>query len=244
VTPKVFIAIPNTGLVSATVIPGLLQCGACAGPQLGNHSSLPYNFNLLWSIALNQREEVGWTHWAMHHADISAQPGWLAIMLEEMKKFGADSLSCVVPIKQPDVGLTSTGMYYPDLKDTRRLTIYEAHELPETFGEEEVRDFFQCPDGILVVNTGLWLCDFTKPWVEDVHFAQPSRIFKTMVNGKKVFKPWFLPEDWRVSRYFKKIGLKVMATRKVSLAHDGVVGFSADTPWGDNFDVEFIERHK
>src|SRR5271169_2349317 len=74
-------------------------------------SLLAHNFNRLWCAALNQREKLGLTHFAMHHADVAAPSGWLDTLVDEMHRVGADVLSCVIALKDAR-GLTSTALHH------------------------------------------------------------------------------------------------------------------------------------
>jgi hypothetical protein len=147
-------------------------------------------FNKLWCQALNERTQRGLTHFAMHHSDIQAEPGWLDILLEEQRKVGADVLSAVIPIKDQR-GLTSTGLRDPVTGRIRRLTMREVMKLPVTFEAADT----DAGDQWLMVNTGLWVCDFTKPWVEEVCFS----ILDAVVREEDRFVPKALSEDWNFS---------------------------------------------
>lgn len=225
---RVFLAVPAVRGVKEG-LEGLLinsqQVGAFTIKPLGT-SILPYTFNCLWATALNGREEHGWTHFAMHHDDVNVSTiNWLDILVEEQQRTGADLLSVVVPIKDRR-GLTSTGYLKPDGL-IRRLTLREVYKLPETFGIEDITDQ---PGHQLVVNTGLWVCDFTKPWVEEVWFNNLDSI-KKHDDGK--FYAHTLSEDWDFSmKTFKNHNLKIMATRKIALKHHGEMTFSNQSPWG------------
>jgi hypothetical protein len=242
-TKRIFMALPSTGTLVSAALDGL-STPASVSCQIINsmHSALAHNFNHLWCCALNSRKQARWTHWAMHHSDVVAPARWVDGLIKEQEDTGADVVSAIIAIKNSK-GWTSTGMHYPDLNYVRRLTVREAMSLPKTFGEEELREFWDCPNGTLVMNTGLWVCDFTKDWVENVYFNQPSKIIKLKTkDGGNVFRAWFLPEDWRVSRYFKKIGLKVKVTRKVLVDHEGTARYGLGEPWGEATDSEFVEK--
>ena len=224
---NVFISVPSYGAMVPQAIEGLMLATSdhryVIKAQGG--SLLAYNFNRLWCIALNSREECGWTHFAMHHADIEAQPGWVDKLIAEMNRVGVDLLSVVVPIKDPR-GLTSTGLMDPKSRRIKRLTMKEIAKLPRTFTAADTTE----PDNILVVNTGLWVCDFTKPWVEEVHFQILDGIQKND-NGK--FSPLIFSEDWNFSAKLQELGLKVAATNIVEVNHYGHGHYSNQGAWGD-----------
>jgi len=224
---KVFLAVPHYDCIVPQALPGLIQAsleGRVATLNLEGGSLLAMVFNKLWCRALNERDKVGLTHFAMHHADIEAPAGWLDVLLSEQARVGADVLSCVVPIKD-NRGLTSTGTRDPESGRIRRLTMREIFELPETFAVEHTTT----PGHWLMVNTGLWLCDFTKTWITDVCFS----ILDGMTRENGVHAPRALPEDWNFSGWCARRGLKVFATRKVPLVHHGRAGYVNSRVWGE-----------
>lgn len=217
--PVVFVAAPGYGNYLPQTVRSL-QSSVLADSKIQNWilrleqgSLLAMTFNKLWCQALNTRQRDKLTHFAMHHSDIEAENGWLDKLLEEQQRTGADVLSVVVPIKD-ERGVTSTGLHTLKDSSTRRLTMKEIMELPETFDAEMAG----AKEGeCLAINTGLWICDFTKPWVEDVYFMIEDGIGRRD-NG--LFVPGTLSEDWFFSAQCAKKGLKVMATRKVKVAQD------------------------
>jgi hypothetical protein len=98
--------------------------------------------------------------------------------------------------------------------------------LPETFCIADT----PFPTEWLMVNTGLWLCDFTQPWVEKVCFAILDDIRR---EGDGRFRPMALPEDWNFSGWCARQGLRVFATRAVPVVHHGRAGYRNDVSWGD-----------
>jgi hypothetical protein len=224
---KVFLAVPHYDAIVPQALPGLIQAspeGRVASLNLEGGSLLAMVFNKLWCRALNERASAGLTHFAMHHADIEAAVGWLDMLLEEQARVSADVLSCIVPIKD-NRGLTSTGTRDPQTGRIRRFTLSEVFALPETFSIADTAT----PDHWLMVNTGLWVCDFTRPWAQKVCFS----ILDGMVceNGKH--QPRALPEDWNFSGWCACSGLKVFATRKVPLIHHGRAGYTSARTWGE-----------
>lgn len=199
-----------------------------ASYDAGN-SLLAHTFNQCWCFALNLRRQRTVTHFAMLHADIVPNNWWLDVLLDEIERTGADMLSAIVPIKSRD-GVTSTAIGDPrDSFQRRRLTMREVMKLPKTF------DVADCgfPDRALFVNTGCWICDFRKPWVEKIWFQIQDRITK---NEEGLFVPEVAPEDWDFSRRVAEMGGKVMATRKVKLSHFGPRGHRNDHAWGKQLD--------
>jgi hypothetical protein len=224
---KVFLAVPHYDCIVPQALPGLIQAsleGRVATLNLEGGSLLAMVFNKLWCRALEERDRVGLTHFSMHHADIEAPAGWLDVLLDEQARVGADVLSCVVPIKD-NRGLTSTGTRDPETGRIRRFTLREVFDMPETFSIEDT----DTPGHWLMVNTGMWVCDFTRPWVAEVCFS----ILDGMAweNGARVARA--LPEDWNFSGWCAQRGLKVWATRKVPLIHHGRAGYTSARVWGE-----------
>lgn len=226
---KVFFRTPAyDGRVEADTMMSVMRC--ICGDSTSQYdydvqalSALCLNFNMLWAQALNTRASNGWTHFAMLHADMAtAMPNWLEFLMDELDRTGADVLSVVAPFKDGS-GLTSTG--YDNGQQVVRLTLKQIHELPVTFGIEDT----PYPEHQLVVNTGMWVCDFTKPWVEKVWFQMVDQIVPCP-DG--IFRVVFKPEDWEFSRMCNELGLKVMATRGVPIRHIGRRVFKSDEVYG------------
>ena len=176
------------------------------------------NFNQLWCNALNGRDKFGWTHFAMIHQDVRPHGFWLSTMLREMRKHGVDLLSVVLPIKN-ECALTSTALLFEN-GILERLTMRKVMTLPETFTSALAK---------LLISSGLWICDFTKPWVEEVWFETRDRIVK---NPDGTFKPETVSEDWHFSNLLNKLGVKIMATRAVPCGHWGQCEYRNDSAWG------------
>src|SRR5437868_11655683 len=98
---RVFLAVPAYGQLVPQALSGLLQ-PSLGGREVrlvvGGGSLLANGFNRLWAQALNERAGRGWTHFAMHHADVQAPAGWVDTLAEEMGRAGADVISAVLPI--------------------------------------------------------------------------------------------------------------------------------------------------
>lgn len=226
---KVFLAVPHYGAIEGEALPDLIA------PSLRIHdvsiraqpaSLLGYNFNCLWCTALNGRKTEGYTKFAMHHADIASEIGWLDKLIAEQERVGADVLSTVVAIKDPR-GLTTTGIMDAGKPNVRRLTMTEIMKLPVTFSAEDVEPG---AGKHLAINTGLWVCDFTKPWVEEAVFTIIDWISKDDAGN---FKPNVLSEDWFFSHWCQTHGVKVFATRIVPADHKGHLLYSNRYAWGD-----------
>jgi hypothetical protein len=241
--PLVFMAMPHyCGQVHADAAKSF-WCEACVDDSIDtltvdHGSSLLANcFNSFWALALNWRDErrrpdfanqyAGRpiTHFAMLHADIAAAPGWLNTLMAEMEATDADIVSAVVPIKSVD-GTTSTAISSDDpFRVTRRLTMHEVMQLPETFDAEACG----YPHRTILANTGCWLARFDRTWNEAVHFEIKDKI---VLDAAGQYVPKVCPEDWNFSRMVWNLGGKIVATRKVKVRHVGASAFTNDHAWG------------
>jgi hypothetical protein len=204
-------------------------------------------FNRLWCMMLNDRDEITVkhgpgerpTHAAMCHSDIEPALFWADMLVDELEANpGADVLSAVVPIKD-ERGFTSTAVRNPDTGVTRRLTMHDVMRLPETFGIEDVRaqgittGAGDTARDFLAINTGLWVCRTDLPWIEE--FPGFTYVDGIGRNEAGRWMATMVSEDWYWSEWLALRGRKVMATRKVALAHLGHDGreFRNDRAWGD-----------
>jgi len=216
----IVIALPNYGSFHPSLLPSIITATRKYPTAIvqERRSLLANCFNRCWAVALNSRGK-GVTEFAMHHSDISAEPHWLDTLMEEKERVGADVISAVVPIND-DRGLTSTGWIEDGV--IRRLTMRQIASLPTTFGAADLGH-------PIAVNTGLWVCDFTKEWVERVHFQINDSITK---EPDGTFVARVLSEDWNFSAWCAKEGLKVFATTAVKLTHHGQREYRNEGAWG------------
>lgn len=228
--PRIFLAMPAYGPVEpeaafAFYVRATEYPGRTIYPPPAKASLLANLFNAIWLQALQTRDMVGATHFAMLHADVEPATNWLDTLHSEIERLAADVVSVVIPIKDGR-GLTSTAIERPggDLwEQQQRLTMREVLTLPETFGPDDVGG------RRLLVNTGCWICDLRKPWVDRVEFRIQDRI-GTGPDGTR--KAQCIPEDWDFSCQVQDAGGKVYATRKVKALHLGSTKFGNDRPWG------------
>ncbi len=222
---SIFVAVPHYGAIVPDALPGLFLASTAHRVFLNTQggSLLAHNFNKLWAAALNDRETRRLTHFAMHHADVSAPAGWLDTLVDEMERVQADVISCVIPIKDAR-GLSSTGCQDRCTHEITRLTMSEVFKLPLTFNENDLP-----PNRDLMINTGLWVCDFTRPWVDEVCFEIRDGINRTSLGQHRAT---VLPEDWNFSGWCARRGLRVFATRKVPVTHFGTAPFRNTEAWG------------
>lgn len=192
-------------------------------------------WNLGWLDGSNGTSENAITHFAMLHDDIEADDGWLDVLLDDLIIHKADLISAISPIKDMR-GLTSTAIDNPiDLFNVeRRLTVYELENLPDIFTSADCG----YPDRYLLVNTGCWMCDFTKDWrLPPFHFNIQDTI---ALNESGIYSAGVASEDWNFSRWVNKHGGKVLASKKVKLNHWGSACYSnRRTDWGSwNYDKD------
>jgi hypothetical protein len=209
--------------------------------SLGAHEVTPRNsgngfddFNFVWADALNAFEHGEATHFAMLHADVTPDAGWLDVLLSELDRLDADLVSAIIPIKDRR-GLTTCGVGDPcdRWNPFRRFTMREVMDMPETFGISDTPH----PDKYLLHNTGCWACDLRKPLFFETDegdclkafFNFPTRVFR---GAKGVFEVGRESEDWFFSRKIHDLGAKTFATRKVRLLHRGAAEFPNSEPWG------------
>lgn len=228
----VFLGVPNYGSLSAMTA-AALHCTKMPGSdtkqklEFKSSSALTYNFNQLFATAISKRKTDGVTHFAMLHADVAPDPGFIDMLLGEMRAHNADVISCVIPIKD-QLGKTTTGIGTPGKPEiVKRLTIREARRLPKTFTAADAG----YPDSPLLINTGCWICDLRQPWVDQFPGFD-------IVNGLDRADPdnviaRFFSEDWWFGVWLHAHGVKVMATTAVGLDHlDGNTRYSNRFDWG------------
>lgn len=224
--PSVFLAVPNRGTLAEGTAVALVQTGRTPVELVRTRSTslLTLTFNSLWCDALNRSPRP--THFVMLHDDIvPLDAGWLDTLVAEFRACRADVLSTVVAIKD-ERGLSSTALMNPKTKEMVRLTVTEACALPKTFDAAAAGR----PGWVVLPNTGLWICDFTRPWVERVCFTIRDRVFKDAASGQWLAQCY--SEDWDFGAQCHAIGLRVCATTAVKVVHKGGFDYPNFTPWG------------
>jgi hypothetical protein len=208
---NIFLAVPCYGGIYPEVAAAIQTASTQhnVAVQYLDGSNLPFTFQTLWNRALNSRATGRWDYFAMLHADISAPPGWLDRLVEEITAHDADVVSQVVPIKD-DSGLTSTGVLN-EAGVVEQYSIDQVKWMPETWS-------VPADKGRLAINTGMWICDFRKPWVENITFHLHTDN-RRLEDG--TFQAVTLSEDWDASAAMHEMGLKVMATKRVAIKHFG-----------------------
>lgn len=240
---RALLGMPGYGELTAGASRGLWR--ASAGPlarvpldvvvTYSEGSLLAQNFNILWCQALNECHQGRPVHYfAMLHADVEPQDGWLDVLVDELEARQLDVLGVVVPIKHQQ-GLTSLALAHDSGDPWRfkcRLTMREVYRLPETFTSEDI-------GAPLLLNTGCWVCRFDEAWARQVFFTINDRIAYNTTT--KQYQPQVEPEDWYFSRLCHEMGLKIGATRKVRLHHAGRIRYTNEEPWGTaEYDADHV----
>lgn len=227
--PQLFIGLPTYGherhntIQIVKAITGPKSFAAIALSEV-SISLLAMGFNILWTKAIEARDN-GMTHFLLLHADIvPLDEDWLVQLHREMVRNNARVISAISPIKDAR-GLTSIALETENIIAPRRLTMQEVMSNPETFTH---------PD--LLVNTGMLLIDIRplpdgRDWVREICFTIGDKIVWNP-NGKATVG--VTPEDWNFSRACREIGIPLFATRKVKLVHMGGFSYPNFTEWGTN----------
>lgn len=191
------------------------------------------NFQVLWSWALAQAERGRHTHFAMLHADVCPQEGWLDVILGEMDWYRAAMISAHIAIKD-NRGLTSTGILDPanPWRPLRRFTIREMMAKPP--GSYTAESFGYGKPYALNHNNGCFAADLRRAeWYETdgdelrIQFAMPRRIIK----NAKGYLAQCESEDWYFSRKVAEAGLPTRVTNRVRIVHrEGKIEFPNDVP--------------
>ncbi len=199
--------------------------GYCLAPDQGievatrlhsHTSAAQLAYDTTWAAAINLYNEGEITHFCRLDCDVvPTHHNWLGVLIGELKKHDADIMSAVVPLKD-ERGFTSTSVDDTgDKWNPRIITMTEVMDRPETFTDPRI-----------LVNTGLYVVDLSKPWVhamnEDGSLACSHHMRNKIVQGASGrWEPRMRSEDWELSRDMRKIGAtRQYATRKVHLFHE------------------------
>lgn len=247
--PRVMVATPHYGQTSpgwalgyyAPVRHGT-EIAWVRQQALSNSSVLPNSFNQLLVNALNACHKGIITHFAMLHADIKPEIGWLEKLWAEMSAASADLIAAVVPIKN-DSGRTSTavGLAHDRWAIPRCVYLRERHDLPTTFSIEDLEPDWEETGKRLLVNTGCMLMDLRRPWFKALKatgrpfaFQFHTRIgYDDEIAKTGVGDPWWCEqrsEDWEMSHDIADEGGRVVATWAVKLKHSGEYDWSNEPP--------------
>lgn len=188
-------------------------------------SMLPLSFNMLWCDALNKRKD-GVTHFAMVHDDVAPlDDKWLEKLLGLQQKHKADVMASVIALKD-ERGQSSTGVMNVATREMRKLTLAECHSLPQKTFDAAGAGF---PGQCLLMNTGCWIADLTKPWAEKMCFRFHDHVFR---DSEGNWKAACVGEDWLFSIDAWRLGLRCFATLELAIEHQGVYQYPNMVPWG------------
>ncbi len=240
----ILVVVPTYGGIEPETVKTLMQMGDAKDIEISVDigkpcSLLAKGFNQLWATALTNRKRKGYTHLCMLHSDVAGPPGWLIHLYHQQQMMKADVMSVIVPIKSKH-GRTSTGIYDVATRNIKRFTLKELFKMGgRTFSIEQIT---KEPGKILAVNTGMWICDFTKEWVKPpfkfeirddiVQVRPPSKEFP---EGE--YEERTMPEDWGASIMWAAMGLRVYATRVFGVGHIGRYVYDSFSGWGDETDT-------
>ena len=192
-------------------------------------SLLPYNFNRALAEARNHRVD----YFAMLHSDVSAQPGFLTKMIEDIGT--ADIIHAPVRLKD-NSGNTSTAVAYTDNKwqRRRRITVKELKKLPQVFGIDDCRSIYG--DGYcLLPNTGCLLMG-RESYNAFPGFHESDRL--VCVNGR--WEALAVSEDYNLGYWAAANGYTVKGTKNVITKHCGTKWYSTEETCGHETDAQFI----
>lgn len=233
---RVFLGMPGYG--KQTSAAGRALWKACAPDvqverQYAAGSLLACNFNKLWCEVLTRvHQGERFDYFAMLHDDIGCEDLWLDKLIDELEANELDVLGVVVPIKDYR-GVTSIALHHEgdNWNPECRLSMHDVFELPETFTSADV-------GGLpLLLNTGCWVIKWNQEICKKLHFEINDRIVFDPASNS--YRPEVESEDWFFSRCMNELGLKIGATRKIAVKHEGDVEFVNTHAWGSQaFDNE------
>ena len=180
----------------------------------GNNSILPHCFNMLWCRALNGTFD----YFAMLHADVMPDPGWLTLLLDELNRVDADVVSAVIPIKD-GTNLVSMGIGKTEDGRGKMVKQFTLDQCPKeaTFNFDSLPGDLRSLGDYLMINTGCWVCRMKRDWNTKVWFEVET--WTECIDG--LWKCGVLSEDWRFSEMLHQQGCSVYATTKLKLGHIG-----------------------
>lgn len=193
-----------------------------------------------FNVGVAEAKNRGFDYFALLHADLEPQPGWLATLIEDLEANGLDAIHAPAAIKD-DVGLTSTAMV--DTADMnafrRRLTTTELSRLPDVFTLEDIQrevwaeaQILLPNSGCLVLKCGDWFRDFKGFHMHD----------EVLMDAEGKYCAHVTPEDWMFGFDAHDLGLRVGGSRRVVTRHYGVRVYSTEHTWGDEVDPLFVRR--
>lgn len=221
----IFLGIPTVDSLAVKAIGGILHASQKHKVLVNTHcsSNLTNNFNVLWCNMLNSNEQ--WDYFAMLHSDIAPPPFWLDILVDELEDNQLKVLSTLVPIKN-ELRVTSTALL--DIADksnpkVHRISYDDVRKLPKTFTQREANAVLDIP-GILLLNTGCWVCKVDE-WCKRFTGFNTRSLIK---HDGKTFCPFSFTEDWDFSLWCSENSVRTGATSALKVHHFGMYGWQLD----------------
>jgi hypothetical protein len=234
---RVFLALPNNHHIANESWQSALEAGRSdlwIYTYREESSLLAHCFN---RCLVKCHKVGGFDYFALLHADMQAERGFLGVLVDEMERHDLDALHAVVPIKNTS-GLTSTAVAYSDDEWSvpRRITVRELADLPQTFTIEDLQEHYDADAKVLLPNTGClmlrcgeWLSDFPG-------FSIQDRIIEGGAKTEVV------PEDWNFGFWAARNDVRVGGTKAVKISHWGRWAFCNNEQWGMEVDSYWRER--
>lgn len=232
---RVFLALPNNHNVANETWQSVLDSGRgdlSVYTWREENSLLAHNFNRCLVKCLGMG---GFDYFALLHADMQADKGWIGTLIDELESHNLDALHAVVPIKNVS-GLTSTAVAYDDDEWglVRRITVRELAELPTTFDIDTLKERFDADADRLLPNTGCLLLKCGE-WIKDFPGFE---VLDRIADGKSEV----VPEDWNFGHWCARNDVKVGGTKAVKIGHVGRWIFRNDEAWGEQTDSYWAQR--
>lgn len=247
ITGRVLCIQPHNGIiVPAALEAGVMHHGMERFPELEFVYYRP-PANALhcngFNIGVCEARNRDCTYFAMLHADLVPDHGWLAQLISDLEEFELDIIHAPAAIKDSR-GLTSTALGF-NMQDwwqhKRKMTLREMGQLPEVFALEDVQRQL-APDAVaLLPNTGCLVMrcnDWFKNWQG---FGTWDRV-RECQDG--MVRTDVIPEDWLMGFEATEAGLKIGVSRRVCTRHYGTSVYNSGELWGDETDLDYIKRCK
>lgn len=223
--PRVFLGMPHYDAITSGAMVGWMAATyghviLPFGPGAVGSSFLCGAFNDLWCFAMNHRDAGNITHFAMIHADVEPEIGWLDLLAKELHDRELTVLSAIIPIKkdkdlEPDTPMsTGLGNRHDPWGDNNLFRRSSRETMPPTITPADVCG----PNDVLLINTGLWIADLRHPaWDRFPGFNVHARVRK----GPKGWVAAQRTEDWEFARWLDSEGVPYGATWLVEVGHKG-----------------------
>jgi len=244
-TPRVYLAVPTysqwlttgavAGIMTAAQPGGVL--GKSPVPQFYPTSLLTKGFNVHWAQAIIG----GFDLFAMLHADICPEPGWLDTSVESLLFRDADLVSASVRLKDRSFEY-SVAIDTPE--GPVRLNKAELDALPDVFDRNDVGKLLGLrTGGALLVNTGCFVANLRKPWVRSVGFQINTSIEWFPDGHDPAVALKVEPEDWGLSRQLYNLGATgVYGTTRVRTRHLGDEFYDSHVELADDLREKLSQR--